>query len=224
MGAGVDYLSRWQGSAKNESRPIPYIDVNWRDQVEFSTVKGLIIDLLHGEQWHGGVVGTMVWGRSTKDLAGLKIPTLRNTVQGGLYLEYAPTEQTTLGVRLRHDLQNTGVSYGEIYGELELPKVGYLEHDVRLSVEGMNQAGMRRFFGLSAQDGARLGVSAYQPGAAMSKTSLTYEGFQPTSESTGIVFGASIGWLGSTPANSPLVKNFGSRKQTEVLAAFIYHF
>jgi len=224
FGAGIDHLPRWQGSAKSENRPIPYIDINWRDQVEFSTVKGLIIDLIHGEQWHGGIIGTLVWGRSIKDLAGLKVPTLRNTVQGGLYLEYALTPQATVGVRLRQDLQNTGVSYGELYGELELPKLGYLEHDLRLSLEGMNQTGMRRFFGLSAQDAARLGVSAYQPDAAMNKTSLTYEGFQPTSESTGIAFGATFGRLNSTAANSPLIRNFGSRTQKEVVVAFVYHF
>lgn len=224
LGVGIDHLPRWQGSAKTENRPLPYIDINWRDQVEFSTVKGLVIDLLNGEQWHGGIIGTLVWGRSTKDLAGLRVPTLRNTVQGGLYLEYSPTPQTTLGVRLRHDLQNTGVAYGEVYGEMELPKVGYLEHDLRISVEGMNQKGMRRFFGLSSRDAAQLGISAYQPNAAASKTSLTYEGFMPTSASTGIVFGATIGRLSTAAGNSPLVRNFGSRQQKEVVAAFVYHF
>ena len=224
LGFGLDRLPKWQGSAKSEIRPIPYIDINWRDQIEFSTVKGLIVDLLHGERWHGGVIGTLVWGRTKKELAGLNVPTLRNTIQGGVYLEYAVTPQATLGVRLRQDIQNTGVSYGEIYGELELPKLGYLEHDLRLTVEGMNQKGMRRFFGLSAQDAARLGTSEYQPGTAVSKTSLTYEGFQPTSESTGIAFGATIGRLGSAAANSPLVRNYGSRTQKEVMAAFVYHF
>lgn len=224
FGAGVDHLPKWQGSAKNENRGIPYIDINWRDQVEFSTVKGLIIDVLHGQRWHGGLIGTMVWGRSRKDLGSLDVPTLQNTVQGGLFLEYALAPEASLGVRWRHDLQDTGVAYGEVYGELELPKVGYLEHDLRLSLEAMNGRGMRRFFGLSAEDAARLGVASYTPGAGLSRTAVSYEGFLPTSKATGIAFSAIRGRLSSNAANSPLVRNFGSATQKEVVAAFVYHF
>lgn len=224
LGAGLDKLPRWQGSRKTEVRRVPYIDINWQDRIELSTVKGLTIDLLHGEKWHGGLIGTMVWGRSGKDLDGLKVPTLINTLQGGLYLEYAVTPAFSLGIRLRHDIQNTGVSYAEAYAELELPKIGYLEHDIHISQEAMNRAGMHRFFGLSAQDASRLGVSAYTPRAGLNKTSITYEGFHPTSESTGFVFGATIGRLNSEAANSPLVKNFGAAIQREFFGAFLYHF
>jgi len=224
LGGGLDRMPRWAGSAKSEIRPVPYIDVSWRDQVEFSTVKGLIIDLLHGERWNGGLIGTMVWGRSTRELAGLQVPTLKNTIQGGVYLEYGLTPELTLGARLRHDIQNTGVFYGEIYTELTLPKVGYLEHDVRVGLEAMNESGMRRFFGLSSRDATRLGVSEYNPKAGASKTLLTYEGFLPTSESTGIAFSANIGRLSKSASDSPLVRNFGSAVQKEFVAAFVYHF
>jgi outer membrane scaffolding protein for murein synthesis (MipA/OmpV family) len=224
LGGGVDRMPRWAGSAKSEIRPVPYIDINWRDQVEFSTVKGLIIDLLHGERWNGGLIGTMVWGRSTRELAGLQVPTLKNTVQGGVYLEYGLTPELTLGARLRHDIQNTRVSYGEIYAELALPKIGYLEHDIRLTLEAMNEVGMRRFFGLSVRDAARLGVAEYNPKAGVSKTLLTYEGFLPTSESTGIAYSANIGRLSKGASDSPLVRNFGSAVQKEFVAAFVYHF
>lgn len=224
LGAGLDKLPRWQGARKTEIRRVPYIDINWKDRVELSTVKGLMVDLLDGEKWHGGLIGTMVWGRSTKDLNGLHVPTLINTLQGGLYLEYAVTPAFSLGVRIRHDIQNTDVSYADAYAELELPKVGYLEHDIHISQEAMNRAGMHRFFGLSAQNANRLGVHPYAPQAGLNKTSITYEGFHPTSESTGFVFGATIGRLNSGAANSPLVKNFGAVIQREFFGAFLYHF
>lgn len=224
LGAGLDKLPSWQGSRKTEVRRVPYIDINWQDRIELSTVKGLSIDLLHGEHWHGGLIGTMVWGRSGKDLDGLNVPTLINTLQGGVYLEYAVTPTLSLGVRLRHDLQNTGVFYAEAYTELELPKIGYLEHDIHVSLEAMNRAGMHRFFGLSAQDASKLGVSAYSPQAGLNKTSITYEGFHPLSESTGVVFGATLGRLNSEAANSPLVKRFGAAIQREFFGAFFYHF
>jgi outer membrane scaffolding protein for murein synthesis (MipA/OmpV family) len=224
LGVGLDNLPRWQGARKTELRRIPYININWQDQIELSTVKGLIVDVIHGEKWHGGLIGTLVWGRSTRDLNGLNVPTLKNTLQGGLYLEYALTPALSVGVRLRQDIQNTGVSYGEAYAELELPKIGYLEHDIRISQEAMNRTGMRRFFGLSARDAAQLGSSSYAPQAGLSKTSITYEGFHPTSESTGFVFGATIGRLNSEASNSPLVKNYGAAVQKEFFGAFLYHF
>jgi len=224
LGGGGDRMPKWAGSAKSQIRPIPYIDINWHDQVEFSTVKGLIVDVLHGERWNGGLVGSMVWGRSTRELAGLRVPTLQNTFQWGVYLEYGLTPELTLGARYRHDIQNTGVAYGEVYTELALPKIGYLEHDIRLTQEAMNQAGMRRFFGLTSRDADQLGVRGYNPKAGASKTLLTYEGFLPTSESTGIVFSANIGRLSRGASDSPLVRNFGSAIQKEFVAAFLYHF
>lgn len=224
FGAGLDQVPRWAGSKRTEIRPVPYIDINWRDQVEFSSVKGLIIDLIHGERWHGGLIGTLVWGRSARELAGLQVPTLKNTIQAGAYLEYALTPKVALGTRLRQDIQNTGVAYGEIYAELELPRIGYLEHDVRISQEAMNREGMRRFFGLTGQDAARLGVSEYNPKAGGSRTGLTYEGFLPTSESTGIAFSVNLSRLNGGASNSPLIRNFGSAFQKEIVAAFIYHF
>ena len=224
FGAGIDRVPRWAGSKKSEIRPIPYIDINWRDQVQFSSVKGLIIDLIHGERWHGGLTGTLVWGRSARELAGLQVPTLKNTAQGGAYLECSLTPKLALGARVRQDIQNTGVAYGEIYAELELPKISYLEHDVRITQEAMNREGMRRFFGITAQDAAHLEVNEYSPKAGVSKTTLTYEGFLPTSESTGIAFSANLSHLNAGASRSPLVRNFGSAFQKEFVAAFIYHF
>lgn len=224
FGGGMDRMPRWIGSRQSEIRFIPYIDINWRDQIQFSTVKGLIVDVIYGERWHGGLIGTMVWGRSVRDLAGLRVPTLQNTLQAGLYLEYAATPQLSIGARLRHDIQNTRVAYAELYAELELPKIGYFEHDIRITQDWMNHAGMRRFFGVAAGDAAQLGVTEYDPKAGAGKTYITYEGFMPTSESTGIAFSANYGRLNTIGANSPLVKNFGSPIQREMVAAFFYHF
>ena len=226
VGGGFASYPRWLGADKNKIHPVPYLNINWQDRFQFSTVDGLVIDLLHGERWHGGVVGTMMWGRSYRDLGALSasVPTRNNTLQGGVYLEYALTKALSLGWRLRHDLQSTGAAYSDIYADLDLPEIGPVEHSVKLAEEGMNQQAMRRFFGVSQETADRLAVSAYQPGAAASQYSLTYQGFIPTSLHTGFAVGAGVARLARTASQSPLVKDFGSPIQKNFFAAFVVHY
>lgn len=226
LGVGLDRYPRWLGAARPKTEPVPYINVNWQDRVEFSTVDGLLVDVIHGENWHGGLVGTMMWGRSTADLEGLSryVPTLANTLQAGAYLEYAFSKQFTIGARLRRDIQPTRAVYGDIYAELDLPTLEPFEHSLRFSLESMNQAAMRRYFGVSQETALGLGTSSYQPGGGLSQAVINYSAFLPTSEHTGIAVSVSYGRLGHLAADSPLVRNFGDANQKNVVAAFLYHF
>lgn len=227
LGAGGERLPRWLGAADSKTWAVPYINVNWQDRVEFSTVDGLIIDLLHQGRWHGGLVGTMMWGRSISDLGSLAdrgVPTLNNTLQAGTYLEYDVTKELSVGVRLRHDIQGTGAAYGDVYADLDLPAVGYVEHSLRIDAEAMNRAAMRRFFGLSPEVAASLGTTGYQPDGGLSQVSVSYDAFIPTSRSTGVAFAASYGRLAHAAADSPLVRDFGSPSQRSLMAAFVVHF
>lgn len=224
LGLGLDRLPRWMGSAARENRTVPYLHINWQDRFELSTVNGLILDAINGSSWHGGLVGTMIWGRSTSDLAKLPIPTLKNTFQGGAYLEYAWTRELTTGLRLRYDLNGTRGAYADLYAEIDLPAPEPFSHSLRLAAEAMNATAMGRFFGLSALTATGLGVAPYQPGGGLSRYALTYDGFIPTSEHTGIAFAATIGKLTGRAADSPLVRNFGSASQKDFMAAFVVHF
>ena len=226
LGAGVDRFPRWLGAGQSKSVAIPYINVNWQDRVQFSTVDGLVIDAIHGERWHGGLVGTMLWGRSTSDLGTLanRVPTRSNTLQAGGYLEYAVTKELSIGIRARHDIQSTGAAYGDIYLDMDLPAPGPVDHSIRVAAEAMNRGAMRRFFGVSQDTAGRLGVAAYQPGGGMSQYSATYQAFIPTSEHTGFALAASLGKLAHAAADSPLVRSFGSPYQRNFMAAFVVHY
>jgi len=226
LGAGFERYPRWFGAARNKTLPIPYLNINWQDRLMFSTVDGLTADLIHGERWHGGLVGTLVWGRSGHDLGALagRVPTRNNTVQAGAYLEYALTKELSLGWRVRHDIQGTGAAYSDIYADLDLPGIGPIEHSVKASVEGMNKSGMQRFFAVDAATAANLGTSTYLPGASLSQYSVAYQAFVPTSEHTGFAIGASLGKLARTASQSPLVRDFGSSYQKNLMAAFVVHY
>lgn len=226
LGAGQYRLPRWIGARTNETIAIPFFDINWRDQVELSSADGLVVDLLHGERWHGGLVGTMVWGRSRRDLQGLagRLGTLKDTVQGGVYLEYALTPWFTLGGRWRHDIETTRGAYTDLYAELDLPDIGPIEHSLKLSGEAMNRKAMRRFFGVNEQEARALGIAGYAPGAGASRVFLNYDTFIPTSQHTGFAISVGTARLVGNAANSSVVRSFGKTRQNDAMVAFAIQF
>jgi len=226
LGAGQYRLPRWIGARTNETIAIPFFDINWRDQVELSSADGLVVDLLHGERWHGGLVGTMVWGRSRKDLQALagRLGTLKDTVQGGVYLEYALTPWFTLGGRWRHDIETTRGAYTDLYAELDLPDIGPIEHSLKLSGEAMNRKAMRRYFGVNDQEARALGIPAYAPGGGSSRVFLSYDTFIPTSQHTGFAVSIGTARLVGNAANSSLIHSFGKTRQNDAMVAFAVQF
>lgn len=226
IGLGVERQPSYLGAATHKTHPIPYLDINWHDQIEISTTDGLVIDLLNGEHWHGGVVGTLVWGRSAKDLGALasRVNTLNNTEQGGGYLEYDFTKNISAGIRWRHDVQSTGAAYTDVYTEFELPTPGFIEHSVKLNAAAMNRSTMRRFFGVSADVASALGTSSYQPNGGFASITATYQLFVPTSKHSGVSFEIDWSRLHGAAAQSSLVRNFGSRNQRNIALAAIYSF
>jgi len=226
IGVGVERQPSWLGAATHKTRPIPYLDISWHDQIELSTTDGLSVDLLHGEHWHGGMVGTLMWGRSARDLGALanRINTLNNTEQAGTYLEYAFTKSLSVGARWRHDVQGTGAAYGDIYTEFSLPAPGAIEHSIKLASEAMNGAAMRRFFGLTPEAGSALGTGAYRPDGGFTSISVSYEIFVPTSTHTGISFAVERSRLLGAAARSPLVHDFGTHSQRTAMLAAIVNF
>jgi outer membrane protein len=226
LGAGGQRTPAWIGASHSRYDPLPYFDFNWRDIVDLSVTDGLSIDLLHSPSWHGGLIGTLRWGRSAHDLGALAdagVATFSNTYQAGIYLEYVPIEHLTLGANLSHDVQSTGAAYGNMYLEWEIPVPSPVEHSLKLDSEFMNRSAMQRYFGVPSGPASALGVPVYQPSAGASGTTLSYEAFIPTSRSTGFALGLYWTRLASEPAASPLVQNFGSRTQRTFFLAFAVH-
>jgi len=226
LGPALQARPRWQGSAQHRKQVEPYFYMQWADRVELSSDEGLKIDALHDVHWHGGPIGTLTWGRSARDLGELasKLHTLGNTYQGGAYVEYAWREGLAVGLKLSHDLAETGAAYGEVYGDLGLPSPEAVEHGFRLVVAGMNRSAMQRFYGVSASEASALGVGSYEGSAGVSRMALIYGLEVKLGDRWGLT--GNIEWarlLGSA-ANSPLVRDFGSRNQRSYTIAAYYRF
>jgi outer membrane scaffolding protein for murein synthesis (MipA/OmpV family) len=225
FGAGVQRMPAWQGSKDHRNQGIPYVDVEIPGMGELSTADGLLVDLIHGEHWHGGLYANWLWGRTRDDLGPLggKVASLSPRFQGGGYLEYAFTKKISIGSHVAHDTDGAG-AYAALYADYQLPDVWYIQHSLELQVEGMNGPAMRRFFGITPAEADNLGTPAWHPGAGAQSADIEYDAFIPTSRQTGFALAVKYAKLYGGAGSSPLVDRFGSTRQVTETLAFVYHF
>lgn len=226
LGAGVQRMPAWMGSSDHRNQPIPYIQAELPYHITLSTMDGLTVDLIHGEQWRGGLYGNYLWGRERSDLGpklGGIINSLSPRLNGGGYLEYQATVELNVGADLSHDTQGAG-AYLNLYADYDLPAIGYLNHSVQLQWQIMNGAAMRRFFELTPTQAARLGVEPSTPSAGSQQLGLEYDAFMPTSQHTGFAFAVNYTRLLGDAASSSLVRHFGSPNQLTTTLAFVYRY
>ncbi len=226
IGVGAQRLPDWLGARNDSWQAVPFFDIEYPGYGELSSTDGLTLHLPHEGRWEAGLYGNFLWGRSRSDLgpelAG-KVPSVSPRLHGGVYTEYQFNPQTSAGLRLSHDLTSNG-AYLSAYFDRDLPGIWYLQHSVSFEWRAMNGTAMNRYFGLSPQSAAALGTPAWKPSAGSQQVSANYSIFIPTSQHTGFAASLEYAHLLGDAANSPLVKQFGSRNQLEQSIAFIYHF
>lgn len=226
LGAATQRMPTWLGSDRQQWQPLPFFDIEKPGLLELSSNDGLRVHLPKTGPLEVGVYGDYLWGRSRADLGPRlqgRIPSLSPRLLGGAYAEYQFNEHVALGSRLGHDFTGSG-AYLSLYLDYDLPKIWYLEHSLELGVRGMNSAAMRRSFGLSAESAALLGTRPWTPGAGLQQASANYSLFMPTSLHTGFALSFEYTRLLGDAADSPLIRQYGSRNQMQQTLAFIYHF
>ena len=226
LGAGVQRMPAWLGSSDHRNQPVPYIDAELPWHVTLSTLDGLTVDLVHSGQWHGGIYGNYMWGRDHDELGpklGGVVDSLSPRINGGGYLEYQATVQLNLGGNLSHDTQGAG-AYLNLYADYDLPVIGYLNHSLQLQWQAMNGPAMRRFFGVTPEQAAKLGVQPWSPNAGGQQIGLEYDAYMPTSLHTGFALALNYTRLLGDASDSPLVRHFGSANQVTSTLAFVYRF
>lgn len=226
LGAGMQRMPAWMGSSEHRNQAIPYILAELPYHITLSTMDGLTVDLIHGDQWRGGLYGNYLWGRERSELGpklGGIVDSLSPRINGGGYLEYQATAQLNVGAELSHDTQGAG-AYLNVYADYDLPAIGYLDHSVQLQWQAMNGAAMRRFFELTPSQAARLGVEPSTPSAGSQQLGLEYDAFMPTSQHTGFAFAVNYTRLLGDAASSSLVRHFGSPNQLTTTLAFVYRY
>ncbi len=225
LGGGFIHLPRWQGSRTHRDQAAPYVQVKLEDRLTLSTEDGATLDLIHAEHLHGGLYGNYQWGRSHEDLAKLagKVASLSPRLNAGGYVEYDFSEAQNIGATFAHDTLGAG-AYVNAYAFTSLPEIGRYEHGLQLQWQWMNGPAMRRFFGLTPGEAARLGVPAWQPGSGSQQIGLEYDGMIPLGRHLATVFSVSYARLLGNAADSPLVREFGTPDQFTYSVALVYRF
>lgn len=225
LGAGFIHLPRWQGARTHRDQLAPYVQVKLADRLTLSTEDGATLDLIHAEHLHGGLYGNYQWGRSHEDLGQLadKVASLSPRLNAGGYVEYDFSQAQNVGMTFAHDTLGAG-AYVTAYGFTALPPIGGYEHGLQLQWQWMNGPAMRRFFGVTAVEAERLGVSPWQPGAGGQQIGLEYDGMVPLGRHLATVFSVSYARLLGDAAGSPLVRGFGTADQVTWSMAVVYRF
>lgn len=226
LGAGVQRMPGWMGSSEHRNQPVPYIDAELPWHITLSTLDGLTVDFIHSDQWRGGLYGNYLWGREHSDLGpklGGIMDSLSPRINGGGYLEYQATKAFSVGGNLAHDTQGAG-AYLNLYADCDLPAIGYFNHSVQLQWQAMNGPAMRRFFGVTPEQAAKLDISPWSPGAGSQQISFEYDAYMPTSVHTGVALAINYARLLGNASGSPLVQRYGSANQLTTTLAFVYRY
>lgn len=226
LGAGVQRMPAWMGSSEHRNQAVPYIDAELPWHITLSTLDGLTVDFIHSGPWRGGFYGNYLWGRERGELGpklGGIVTSLSPRLNAGGYLEYQATKAFSVGGNLAHDTQGAG-AYLNLYADCDLPAIGYFNHSVQLQWQAMNGPAMRRFFGVTPEQAAKLDISPWSPGAGSQQISFEYDAYMPTSVHTGVAVAINYARLLGDAGDSPLVRRYGSSNQLTTTLAFVYRF
>jgi outer membrane protein len=227
IGFGPRLAPSFPGSTRSELGVAPAIEV-WREDEVFPA-------------------------ESPDEAKGFKLVGIRNTLSAGLAVGIAPqrgAEQATQGLRkvgfgieaggfvesyilpqlrLRGEIRQGIGSHSALSGDVALDLVLRGNNDravvtvgprVRISSAKYN----RRFFGIEPDEVAASGLAAYRPGGGVRAYGLTAGAHYPLSERWGLYGFAGYDRLVGDAADSPLVRQRGSRDQASFGIALTHVF
>jgi outer membrane scaffolding protein for murein synthesis (MipA/OmpV family) len=213
LGGGPAFLPKYEGDDSYKLRARPRIRVRFKDIVDLDT-GGAAVSLIRTLRLRAGPVLSIRGGRredDSPDLIGLRESA--TSIETGVFGRFT-LGKWTIGGRIAQDIID---GHGGAVAEVGVAYQAYL--DPRFSVVVGTHATwasnpyMEAFFGVRPQDVARAGLSAYDPAA----------GFKDVGVETVLVYRLNDAWflrgvatyelLIGDAANSPLIRERGSRHQ-----------
>lgn len=224
-GLGLSYQPHDPTGSRYETRPIPYLDLDWGD-VSLGTDDGLTWSALKSNGFSAGPYINYLSGRTANgELRGLRdVPDM---AEAGGFVQYAPADFWRVFAFVGQAVgggSGQGGVFGKVGGEIGYPLGGGVIGSSNLTAHFADAQGTQTFFGVSDSEAQASGIRAYNAGGGLQNVALTQSFEFPLAQHWSLVTSASWIHLTRSAADSSILKAVGDTNQGEVQAAIAYKF
>lgn len=224
-GLGISYQPHDPTASCYETRPVPYLDLDWGD-VSLSTDDGLTWDAFKANGFSAGPFVNYLPGRTSNgELQGLRdVPDMGEV---GGFVQYAPADFWRVFASVGQAVGGRGGQggvLGRVGGEVGYPLGGGVIGSSNLTAHFADARQNQTFFGVSADESQASGIRPYSARGGLQNVALTQSVEIPLAPQWSLL--TSVSWIHLTgsAADSSLVKQVGDNNQGEVQAAIAYTF
>lgn len=224
-GLGISYQPHDPTGSRYETRPVPYLDLDWGD-VSLSTDDGLTWDAFKSNGFSAGPFVNYLPGRTSNgNLQGLRdVPDMGEI---GGFVQYAPADFWRVFASVGQAVGGRGGqggALGRVGGELGYPMGGGVIGSSNLTAHFADARQNQTYFGVDDNESLASGIRPYNAGGGLQKVALTQSFEFPLSRQWSLLTSASWTHLTGSAADSSIVKAVGDTHQGEVQAAVAYKF
>jgi outer membrane scaffolding protein for murein synthesis (MipA/OmpV family) len=224
-GLGLSYQPHDPTGSRYETRPVPYLDLDWGD-VSLSTDDGLTWDALKADGFSAGPFVNYLPGRTSNgQLHGLRdVPDMG---EAGGFVRYAPADFWQVFAAVGQAVggrSGQGGVLGRVGGEVGYPVGGGVIGSTNLTAHFADARQTQTFFGVSTDESQASGIRPYNAGGGLQNVALTQSFEFPLVSNWSLLTSASWIQLTGSAADSSIVKAVGDTNQTEAHVAIAYEF
>ncbi|CRL99756.1 MULTISPECIES: MipA/OmpV family protein [Pseudomonas] len=225
VGAGFSYQPHDPTGSRYETRPVPYLDLDWGD-VSLSTDDGLTWSALNTNGLTAGPYINYLQGRTSNgSLQGLR--NVSDMAEIGGFIQYAPADFWRIYARLGQAVgggHSQSGALGKLGSELGYPLGGGIIGSTGLAANFADARQTQTYFGVDANESAASGIRPYNASGGFQNVTLTQSFEFPLDAKWSLLTSASWVHLVGSAADSSIVKQTGDVNQGQVQTAISYKF
>ena len=225
VGAGLSYQPHDPTGSRYETRPVPYLDLDW-GPVSLSTDDGLTWSALNSNGFTAGPYINYLQGRTSNgELQGLR--NVSDMAEVGGFIQYAPADFWRVYARMGQAVgggHSQSGALGKVGGELGYPLGGGIIGSSGLAANFADARQTQTYFGVDANESAASGIRPYNASGGFQNLTLTQSFEFPLASHWSLLTSASWIHLVGSAANSSIVKETGDVNQGQVQTAISYRF
>lgn len=222
IGGTVGTRPEYEGAKKYSLSALPLLDIRYRDWLFLSARDGLGVNLLNVDGWRGGLSVRLRPGREESDskrLDGMGDVSWTGAVGGFLSYRRGPFRA---GIDVAQDFDGGFVARANAGFAVRLhDRVSFTAGP---SVTWANGSYTRTFFGVTMEQSAASGYTAYRPGAGFKDVGVGGAFIFRLTDRISTAVSFNYKRLLGDAADSPLVKDVGSANQGFVGLSVSYRF